>query len=440
MFNCCKKTKRKRAIPSKIDSVNLREFEQAATSADIDKVCKDLKEKKDDINKHPCKATEKNQHGAVKLEQAATSADIDKVCKDLKERKDDINKHPCLDVNAVDTRTNSNALHKVIKHMDTHVFDSGAINAINALLDAGCDASLKTKDGVTPLMVAMTNDFSRFDFEPTEYNRYFREQMSNTFEKFITKCNNLDSENKNGETALMWAAEMGLLHHVKTLVERGCSIDKQSCSKWTALRFAVVSDEPGVLEVVKYLLDQGADYEVIDNEGSSPIQEAFFSDSEIIELFLRYGCRIDFSLINFDKLMNSIISRMIPLDILETMYWYGSCSETDVLRCLENPKFILCCEPKYHKRANWLSELCSKPRTLKSNCRIAIRHCLQKALGLEKMNLLPVPSKIRQYLNHEINDEIFIDESQSEPELIEEKFEYRNIDDFYRWADQFGYF
>ena len=74
-------------------------------------------------------------------------------------------------------------------------------------------------------------------------------------------------ENRNGQTALMWAATEGNSNIVKSLIEHGADISKKTKNGFTPLLFAARS---GDVETTRVLLDAGADpNEATDKYGNS---------------------------------------------------------------------------------------------------------------------------------------------------------------------------
>ncbi len=75
-------------------------------------------------------------------------------------------------------------------------------------------------------------------------------------------------QDKNGKTALMFAADFGFATSFKILIDYGAALDLQDKDGWTALWFAATN---GFTDICKTLLDKGADPTILDNQ-TRPIQ------------------------------------------------------------------------------------------------------------------------------------------------------------------------
>ncbi len=75
-------------------------------------------------------------------------------------------------------------------------------------------------------------------------------------------------DNWSGETALHCTSEEGHLEIVKFLVESGADKDAKGSKDWTPLHFA---SRDGHMEIVKFLVEIGADKEAKDDEGWTPL-------------------------------------------------------------------------------------------------------------------------------------------------------------------------
>lgn len=94
----------------------------------------------------------------------------------------------------------------------------------------------------------------------------------------LTLANGADltSTNRFGGTALIPAAERGHVETVATLIEAGVAVDHVNRLGWTALLEAIILGEGGPrhVAIVKLLLDAGADPNLADGEGVSPLTHA----------------------------------------------------------------------------------------------------------------------------------------------------------------------
>ena len=73
-----------------------------------------------------------------------------------------------------------------------------------------------------------------------------------------------NGKNKNGETALHWAAKMGCVSAASVLVECGIDLDAQDVSGSTALHCAI---ENGIPELIPVLIGGGCNSLIADGDG-----------------------------------------------------------------------------------------------------------------------------------------------------------------------------
>ncbi|MFC6981119.1 ankyrin repeat domain-containing protein [Microbulbifer taiwanensis] len=86
----------------------------------------------------------------------------------------------------------------------------------------------------------------------------------------------LKSTNRYGGTALIPAAERGHIETVRTLIEAGVEIDHVNNLGWTALLEAIILSDggPAHQQIVDLLVRAGADVNIADRKGVTPLQHA----------------------------------------------------------------------------------------------------------------------------------------------------------------------
>ena len=97
----------------------------------------------------------------------------------------------------------------------------------------------------------------------------------------------LASVNRYGGTALIPAAHHGHVETVRELLQTATDIDHVNNLGWTALLEAVILGDGGpvYIEIVKLLLEAGADSDIADDNGVTPLEHAKQSGyAEITEL------------------------------------------------------------------------------------------------------------------------------------------------------------
>lgn len=92
----------------------------------------------------------------------------------------------------------------------------------------------------------------------------------------LTHGADLKSTNRYGGTALIPAAERGHVETVRTLIEAGVDVDHVNRLDWTALLEAIILGDGGGRhqQIVDLLLQAGADPNLADGSGVTPLQHA----------------------------------------------------------------------------------------------------------------------------------------------------------------------
>ena len=135
---------------------------------------------------------------------------------------------------------------------------AGAVDAARVLIEAGADVNAKDYISDSPYLYAGAEG-------PLEILR-------------MTLANGADlkSVNRYGGTALIPAAHHGHVDIVRELLNTDIDIDHVNEPGWTALLEAVILGDGGPVhtEIVRLLLEAGADREIADNDGVTPLQHA----------------------------------------------------------------------------------------------------------------------------------------------------------------------
>ena len=181
---------------------------------------------------------------------------------------------------------------------------------VTLLLDKGANVNYQNHTGQTPLM---------FSINPNTTNSKTKADALKVVKIFLDRGAKVDTLaipadakylkidlppgtpstvnpvgllNGDGVSALMIAAEQGLVDAAGLLLDYKAAIELPAYgAKWTALLFAVQMDKPAM---VTYLLDRGANIEVADTAGTTPILLAaaglYFETTSVL---LKRGAKVN---------------------------------------------------------------------------------------------------------------------------------------------------
>ncbi|XP_055543762.1 uncharacterized protein LOC129729275 [Wyeomyia smithii] len=163
--------------------------------------------------------------------------------------------------------------------------DQGKFETIKKLLTTGANVDATTKNGDTPLIVAVkswcrnallidalleqTNNIDAANSEGwTALHYAAKEGKIETIKTLLTAGANVDATTEDGDTALMIASEFGRINVVHTLLERDENINATNSKGWTALHYAA---EQGRVRTIQKLLTTGANVDATANNGDTPL-------------------------------------------------------------------------------------------------------------------------------------------------------------------------
>lgn len=169
---------------------------------------------------------------------------------------------------------------------------SGDVAGISAALDAGADVDARDGRGRTALLVAtvagQTDAVRRLldaepdvDLQDDQRDNPFLYAGAEGLLDILKLVNEAGADpsitNRYGGTALIPASERGHVEVVRYLLEQtDVEIDHVNNLGWTALLEAIVLSDGDVAhqEVVRLLIDHGADLDIADKDGVRPLAHA----------------------------------------------------------------------------------------------------------------------------------------------------------------------
>ena len=135
-------------------------------------------------------------------------------------------------------------------HGYARVTDFDASVFITTLIKAGIPVDIKTKDGTTPLMLAVIEGATK---------------------NVVTLLNlgaNINAQDANGWTPLHLAAEIATPDLAQTLLTKGANMEAKNGDQLTPLHIAAAN---GKLEMIRFLVGKGAKINALDKNGWTPL-------------------------------------------------------------------------------------------------------------------------------------------------------------------------
>ena len=161
----------------------------------------------------------------------------------------------------------------------TSLFEAAADNdaeTVCRLIAAGADLEARNSQGRTALLVATHRNAVGAARLLIEAGADVNAMDDIDDSPFLYAGADLKSTNRYGGTALIPAAHHGHVETVRELLDTDIPIDHVNHLGWTALLEAVILGDGGKLhtEIVRLLVEAGADAAIADRDGATPLQHA----------------------------------------------------------------------------------------------------------------------------------------------------------------------
>ncbi len=182
--------------------------------------------------------------------------------------------------------------------------------AIHAALDAGAELEAKDSEGRTALMVAAYSNHleaarvlidagANVNAQDRILNSPFLYAGASGFSEIVKMCLKAGADyhvyNRYGGTALIPACEKGHLEVIKMLLsDKNYPVNHINKLGWTALLEAIILSDGGKKhqEVLRLLIAGGADVNIADGEGVSPLTHARRRNyKEMVSILEKAGAR-----------------------------------------------------------------------------------------------------------------------------------------------------
>lgn len=185
--------------------------------------------------------------------------------------------------------------------MLSHRFSYVIFTLLTVAIVVGCNSSSGSKEGehgsVDQASVSAESDMASSLAAEEEMRLAALEGDGEKVKRFLDTGINVNALDQEGHTALMLAAYNGHTDIVLSLIQKGAVIDRRDLNGRTALLYASTGPFP---ETVKALLDKGAEPNVVDSdEHFSPLMHAAAEGNlDVVKLLMEYGA--DHSLTDVD--------------------------------------------------------------------------------------------------------------------------------------------
>ena len=130
-----------------------------------------------------------------------------------------------------------------------HAVDRGDVEVVEALLQAGADASVVNREGATALMYALQKPSP---YNPQETAKLTKRRIEAARLLLLRgKLGDVNAPDKNGETLLMRAINLGETELLKALLDRGADANRSDVLGRTSVILAYEKNETAIQELLK---------------------------------------------------------------------------------------------------------------------------------------------------------------------------------------------
>ena len=137
-------------------------------------------------------------------------------------------------------------------------------------------------------------DMSKIDYAGwTPMHRAIEINDIEMIKLLIYKSNkaNLGFTNRQGRTPLTYAISKGNLDVIEFLVKNGADTNFEDQLGWTPMTRAIDSEN---VDIIRFLCENGADLDLLDSNGWTPIEKTIVRDNlEILQLLIEKGANIN---------------------------------------------------------------------------------------------------------------------------------------------------
>ena len=184
------------------------------------------------------------------------------------------------------------------------------VDALREFLAQGVDVDIRDENGRTALLLATYHDAVKSaqllieagadvnamdDIHDSPYLYAGAEGRLEILLMTLDSGADLSSVNRYGGTALIPAAHHGHVETVRQLLKTTVDIDHVNNLGWTALLEAIIlgNGSDTYIQIVKLIVDAGADVNIPDENGVSPLDHAVSADYRNIAEILRNAAAIN---------------------------------------------------------------------------------------------------------------------------------------------------